>query len=281
MSLEIYKSVVSACPLFLRPIIRILLRAGITYKQFATVARNIFVEVAANEYGINGRKTNTSRIAILTGISRSEVTKIRKELENEEKEFEFPTVLSNASRILSAWHQDEAFLDSNGKPKLLPLESNKKEESFTSLVGKYGGDIPLTAMLKELKKTNSIEETDDGQLRVLTRLYLPSKYDATMLFDIGETYKELGDTSYHNFLNKDTNKSRMQGRVFNAEIPAEYYEEFHKLARAESMKLFETLDHWLTEKEISLQRTNNEQFDKSKLGLGLYLIYDPTHNQEE
>lgn len=271
MTLDIYKSVISACPLFLRPVIRILLRAGITYKQFTTIARSIFVDVAANEYGINGRKTNTSRIAILTGISRSEVTKIRKNIEREPDEFEHPTVLSNASRILSAWHHDAEFNNSDGEPLILPLDANNGTASFTGLVNKYGGDIPLTAMLKELKKTNSIEALSDGRLKVLTPFFIPNKYDSNKIFSLAETFHDIGETSYHNFVRDDEDPSRFQARAFNNHIPPELSEEFGEMVREKSYDLLQEIDQWLTEKEITASRKTDDK-TTSRFGLGVYLI---------
>jgi len=273
MTLDIYKSVISACPLFLRPVIRILLRAGITYKQFATIARSIFVDVAAHEYGINGRKTNTSRIAILTGISRSEVTKIRKNLERDAEDYEFPTVLSNASRILAAWHQDENFIDANGTPKLLPIESNQDELSFAQLTKKYAGDIPLTAMLKELKKTKSIKQLEDGRLEVLTRFFIPNKYDSNKIFSLAETFNDIGETSFHNFVkDDDVQEYRLQARAFNRHIPEQYKEEFQQLVKAKGFELLNEIDYWLTQKEISIEDNQNNK--NLKLGMGIYLIQD-------
>ncbi len=278
MTLDIYKSVIAASPLFLRPVIRILLRAGITYKQFATIARSIFVDVAAEEYGINGRKTNTSRIAILTGISRSEVTKIRKNLERDVEDFEFPTVLSNASRILAAWHQDEEFIDENGEPKLLTVEANGGNASFARLTKKYARDIPLTAMLKELKKTDSVAELPDGQLKALTRFFVPNKYDSNKIFSLAETFNDIGETSYYNFVrDEDEDEYRFQGRSFNQHIPTKYKEEFQQLVKAKGFELLEEIDHWLTQKEISLGDDAPKTTDNLKLGMGIYLIQSEQH----
>ena len=65
----------SACRTLLRPIALILLRGGITWKEFAELSKSVFVSVATDEFGIRGRPTNVSRVSILTGISRKEVNR--------------------------------------------------------------------------------------------------------------------------------------------------------------------------------------------------------------
>jgi len=49
--------------------------AGITWKDFAELAKATYVEVATQEFGKRGRPTNVSRTAVLTGLARREVRK--------------------------------------------------------------------------------------------------------------------------------------------------------------------------------------------------------------
>ena len=67
----------NACHHLLRPVVRMLLRSGITWKDFAELSKGVFVEVAREDYGLRGRPTNSSRVALLTGLSRREVARVR------------------------------------------------------------------------------------------------------------------------------------------------------------------------------------------------------------
>ena len=70
----------AACRRLMRPIARLLIRGGVPFKDFVDLAKEAYVEVAGNDYGIRGRQTNTARVAILTGLSRKEVTRVRKKI---------------------------------------------------------------------------------------------------------------------------------------------------------------------------------------------------------
>src|SRR5688572_26723966 len=94
----------SASNRLLEPVVRLLLRSGITWKEFAEVAKTVFVRVATDEFGIRGRPTNLSRVAILTGINRREVARQRQQIEVDAPAQ--PTFLNAAQRLLSGWHQD-------------------------------------------------------------------------------------------------------------------------------------------------------------------------------
>ncbi len=59
----------------LQPLVRILIRSGISYGEVAELMKTVFVEVAARDFDLPDRKTSLSRIAILTGLTRKEVAK--------------------------------------------------------------------------------------------------------------------------------------------------------------------------------------------------------------
>ncbi len=63
----------------LTPLVRILLRNGISYLEFAEVARQVFVDVAGRDFTLPKRKISLSRIAIMTGLSRKEVARLARE----------------------------------------------------------------------------------------------------------------------------------------------------------------------------------------------------------
>ena len=57
----------------LPPLVRILLRNEMAAKSFHELVKQAYVSVALDEFGIGGRAATTSRIAILTGLTRKEV----------------------------------------------------------------------------------------------------------------------------------------------------------------------------------------------------------------
>ena len=61
----------------LKPLVRILLRNGIPFGVFEELARWTYVDVAFQESSLPGRKLTDSRVAILTGLSRKEVSRLK------------------------------------------------------------------------------------------------------------------------------------------------------------------------------------------------------------
>ena len=98
-----------ACRRLLAPIVRFLVKGGVSRKEFSELSKGVFVQVATADFGIRGRSTNPSRVAILTGLDRREVRKQREALANEE--FVAAGYMTKASQVLGGWYQDPAYLD--------------------------------------------------------------------------------------------------------------------------------------------------------------------------
>ena len=164
------KKVLSAFQLVLRPIVKVLLRYGIGYKEFAETVKTAFVEVGSSDFGIRGRPTNISRVAVMTGLTRKEVRRLRSKLESGEDTISVKS--TPITEILHRWHAEKEFLNEQGAPATLPFSG--ETGSFSSLVKKFGGDVPAGAMRAELNRVGSIDEDMDGNLTVKRRSFWPT-----------------------------------------------------------------------------------------------------------
>jgi hypothetical protein len=166
---DIQRQILAAFLVVLKPIARILLRFGIGFREFSEIAKTAFVDVASSDFGIRGRPTNISRVAVMTGLTRKEVRRLRDKIaDGKHTVVVKPTPMWD---ILHYWHADGEFLDSAGRPAKLPFSGESK--SFSSLVRRFGGDIPPGAMRTELKRVGAVEEDEAGNLTVLKRTFRP------------------------------------------------------------------------------------------------------------
>lgn len=190
MGSPVQRKILDALLMTLRPLARALLRSGIGYTEFADMAKLAFVNVAAEEFGVRGRATNTSRIAAMTGISRKEVKRI-KDLGPGALVDDFVTE-SPASVVLQYWHSDPDFVAADGQPAVLEYDSG--DNSFAKLVAKYAGDIPPGAMRAELKRVGAVEEADAKRLVALHRHYMPKGVDERLIIGLQDILAAGADT---------------------------------------------------------------------------------------
>lgn len=257
-----------ALRLAFRPIARMLLKAGINWKELVEVCKTTYVEVASEDYGIRGRPTNVSRVAILTGFSRREVRRLRELLERESLP-EFGR-MNYATRVLSGWFSDEDFLGADGKPRA--LQASGSNPSFDTLCSRYSGDVPATTMLKELRKVGAVDEDDDGRLVAKSRSFIPAPTDPQQMLRIGKLLEDVGSAVAHNLYRSENEPARFERRATNTQIPANAIPAFRDFVEVEGQTFLERIDAWLTEHE------DGEADNGVRLGLGAYWIEE--HNIE-
>ena len=267
MSNELKQAAFASLRLFMRPVVRLLLRCGVTWKECAELFKLVYVDVAAEDYGKRGRPANTSRVAILTGLSRREV-KRAKDLLKQPRGPALSSIerINQASRVLSGWFQDPDFLDASGKPRLLPIEG---ELGFAGLLKRYAPDIPPTAMVKELKKVGAVRETARGKLRALARYFMPASLDLDGLVRSGSVLQDFAATVAHNQLRDRGEPARFEGRAMNLRVKRTARRAFREYVERHAMEFLESADHWLSEHEASGKREKTD-----RLGIGVYLIMD-------
>ena len=275
MSKDDKSTILKAFRLLLQPVVRILVRSGVTWKEAADVCKTSFVEVASREFGLHGRPTNMSRVAIMTGLARREVSRIRKLLEDEQP-VDFGRI-NNATRLLTGWHLDADYSDESGQPKELPFAGI--EPSFTGLARKYAGDIAPITMSRELQRVGAVLELEDGTLRVLKRFYMPLTIDADAVLRGGSVLRDLGNTIDYNLLRDADDVTRFEGRATNANVRSADAAKFRAFLEEEAQSLLERVDAWLTRHEPPAD--TKRKYRTTRLGIGVYQIQDDEQSSDE
>ena len=258
------QTVLAAFRLIFRPIARILLLAGITWKEIAEVCKATLVEVASDEFGIKGRPTNVSRVAILTGFTRKEVSRLRNLLATED--VSSVERMNHATRVLTGWYTDAEFLDADGSPRALHVDG--ENGSFASLCRRFASDVPATTMLKELKQVGAVIDSSSGQLIAQTRYFMPRQMDPERVMSSGSVMEDLGNTIAWNLYREADDAPRFERRAHNIRMPESARPEFQAFLEGEGQEFLERVDEWLSEHEIE-----EGSADKGiRLGLGAYWI---------
>jgi Family of unknown function (DUF6502) len=272
MSSEPKNAVHEACRIVLRPLASMLLRVGMTWKEFSDLAKSAFVESATAEYGIGGRPTNISRVSILTGISRKEVKRQRDLLVAEKPVA--PLKTTDASRVLSGWFQDSNYLDESGQPRR--LAEFGEELCFETLCRKYSGDIAATTMLKELLSAQSIARDEHGKLYPITRYYQPSKHDDANFQRAVRVMRDLTNTLSNNIFDYEGRVPRFEGMADNWHVSKDAIPEFYELLDKLGQEFLEQIDEWLSSREIS---SGEDSGDRVRLGVDLFAIQDKINKE--
>jgi len=258
-------SVLAAYKRLLRPLVRILIRNGISFAEFSEVAKDVYVEAAAEDFPLPDRNMTQGRIAILTGLTRKEVNRLFTQKGQQQRDY--ATNLNRITRILSGWHTDPQFTGPYGLPLDVPYDE-PDGRSFAELVRRYTGDMPVRAMLDELLRIGVVKETDTGRIKVLTRTFLP-KADAPESLDrLGNSVRNFVETMDFNRSEEDPEKRLFERTVVADEgIRASDLPAFKRYMKERGQFLLEEIDDWLSK----LDPPNGETTEPIvHTGVGIY-----------
>jgi hypothetical protein len=227
-----------------RPLVRILLRNGVSYGTFSDLTKWLFVDVAMHEFGIKGRKQSISRVSVITGLSRKEVKRLLELPEPQSRSDE--ETYNRAARVIAGWRRDRDFHDRQGNPSVLKIKG--RSTSFAELVKRFSGDLPVRAVLDELLRVGAVKLIGNDRVRLLTRLYLPKDNEMMKYHILGTDVGYLIGTIDHNMQAADETRF-FQRKVSYNNLPHEALPQFRKLSAESSQSLLEKLDAWLAQND--------------------------------
>ncbi len=155
----------------LRPVVRYCIRHAITVQQILEAVKKVAIDLAADEMRANDERVTVSRLSVITGLQRRDISKMLSDESRDEP------LGSLASRVLGHWENSTRFQGRDKLPKPLSLEQ------FRELVSTVSTDVNSAAVLFCLERAGSVERNPSGLLTLRKKHYVP-KSDPVAAFDI-------------------------------------------------------------------------------------------------
>jgi len=213
---EIQEGLLNAAVAAMGPYARRLLAAGVTFGRLEARLRELFVDVAVRRFSGASDPPSDSRIAIVTGINRKEVRRIRS-LDRRAAPRTFSRNL--AASLVSRWVTDARTTDSAGHPVALPYDA-ARGPSFVRLARETTVDLRPRALLDVLIATGAAV-LREGDMVALTRAaYVPKRGRPEALAMMADDPPELIETMLHNVLGEGE-PTRLQQKLAYDNIGSE------------------------------------------------------------
>ena len=255
----------------LRPVARFLMKSGIGYREFAEISKSAFVDVATADYGLRGRPTNISRVAVMTGLTRKEVRRLRDKI-SAGNQVDMARVIPPAE-ILSRWHSDSDYLDAAGRP--LTLEFDGAAPSFAGLVKKYGGDIPPGAMRTELKRVGAVTDDDSGRLTVQMKDFRPIEREDQVQRALGLALYGLALSINHN-LDEGQEDKWVERLAFSTRIRRDDNARVRRISQDRASEFVESVNDLFSAYE-TIYGGDEPEVESTTVGVGVY-YFESTDN---
>lgn len=249
----------------LRPVVRTLLRLGISANEVNDLVRWLYVDEFYHRKEFwHRRKPFGARAALLSGLSRKEVNRLS-QIDSPDDAI-LTDQQNRATRVLAGWVNDQRFHE-NGKPALLPIEASGKMATFERLVQLYSGDLTTRTVLDELVRAGCVQLDSEGNALLVNQAYGPTMAPEDALRIGGFAMQRLGETLDYNIAHVTGSERRLQ-RVWRQRlIPAERAGDARQLISEHVVEAGRTLDQQLARMAHSKPREGQEY---REVGIGMY-----------
>ena len=253
----------------LKPIASMMLRLGISYKDFDEIAQTAFVSVATREYGVRGRPANVSRVSLMTGLTRKAVRRI--ESTSEPVHAKELGATSLPAEVLNLWHTDFRFCITFGKPK--PLSWDEGPSSFCELVRSCSRSVSPITVRSELLRVGAIAEAENGSLMASRRSFVPASAVDRLIQGLQYGLRPLARTVAHNASTEDSSRLRFQRLVWSYSLPPEERDGVETLVTQRLKEFSQEIDDLLSEANRSVADE-----ERGIVGVGVYWVEDDREN---
>lgn len=143
----------------LRPLVKALIAKGVSAPALYAMLKALYVEVARDDFRLDGEPPTDSRISVLTGVHRKDVRALRTRPEVAETALERRVTVMTT--VIGRWLADPGTTSADGRPKALPRQADDGP-SFDALVESVSTDVRPRTILDELLRKGVVALDDKG-----------------------------------------------------------------------------------------------------------------------
>jgi Family of unknown function (DUF6502) len=162
-----------AAAVLMSPIVRWLLRHGVSYGSFADSLKTVFVNVAREELERGGSKVTTSALSVLSGVHRKDTRALVESGDGATAVNDGTHNIPLASKVFTRWLTDAAFRDRSGTARPLPRVGGQR--SFESLCTSISTDVHPRTVLDELVRLGLVQIDENDVVVPLAAAFIPSR----------------------------------------------------------------------------------------------------------
>jgi hypothetical protein len=261
----------------LRPLVRIMLRNGMTFREFCDMAKTVFFHVGLDELAESSKRVTDSQLSIFTGLHRKDINEFRNLPAEEPPIIERETYSAGAA-IIAEWTTNKLYADKDGQPAPLPYVSDKAHTpNFSSLVEGISKDIRPRAYLDELIRLKIVTVDENDIITLQQEAYLTSEDWAAQIDFLTRNVGDHANASVTNILASKPpffDRSAYHGNLTEDDMTL-----LRTMIDTGAMELLRTV--YRHAEKLALKNKNLAKKDALRMTLGIYFYNTKEQNDHE
>ncbi|WP_221800708.1 DUF6502 family protein [Oceanobacter mangrovi] len=253
----------------LKPLVRLLLKNQVTYPLLQPLLKQLYVEVADQEFMLeDGKRQTESRLSLLTGIHRKEIKRLREDVIPAPQA---PANLSLGGQLLAYWLSQPGY-QADGQPQPIARQSRQPGDiSFETLVETVGRqDIRPRAVLDEWQRLGIVTLNTEDQVMLTAEAYIPSGNEEEQLYYWQRNLADHIETASRNLDPQQT--PLLERSVYYGQLSEHAVTELHDYYRQQSMELLKRVND--KARQLKLESPGNW-----RMNAGVYFSQQPLNQQ--
>jgi hypothetical protein len=248
------------------PLSRSLIRGELAAGELVRAAKLSFVRAAVSEVVPIGERPNISRLSVVTGLTRKEVSALLGNIPAGKRPAvpKRPAMDQRAFRVLRGWRVDSRFQGAEGKPARLRIRG--KRGSFAHLVRVYAGDVTPISVLKELERMQLVSKTREGKLQIRSERMRGRLRASEQLFELARILSDFANTVSPN--PTSTEFPAFFGFKESSVSSEKSASLFHRIFARRAATILESMEQWVKRQGGTTSRRSKA----IRVGLGIYLV---------
>jgi hypothetical protein len=235
--------------------------------ELVRAAKLSFVRAALSEVVPLGERPNISRLSVVTGLTRKEVSALLgKQPKAKRAGSKRPAMEQRAVRVLRGWRVDSRFQSALGKPTRLPIRG--KRGSFPHLVRIYAGDVTPVSVLKELERMQLVSRTREGKLQIRSERMRGRLRASDQLTELARLFSDFANAVAPSPTSTDS--PVFFGFKDSSVASEESASLFHRTFARRAATILESMEQWVKRQS----GTTPGRSKAIRVGLGVYLVND-------
>jgi Family of unknown function (DUF6502) len=252
----------------LRPLVRVLLRNEVDVWTLVETVKQLYVDVASKEFPAAERKPTVSRVSLLTGLTRKEVSRL---WEQDETAGVDSARYNRSASVVTGWIRSPGYQDAAGNPLELAFDGARR--SFSELARRFGADVTPRALLDELVQAGVVERTPTKRLRLLARGYVPRTDAGEKLGILGSDVADLISSVDHNIVSPPE-QAFFQRKVAYDNLVSACLPELRERAARRGQTLLEALDEFMAANDRDANPSVGGE-GRHRAVIGIYYYEEP------